>query len=474
MDLSDATHDASGTRAALELRVLSGRQKGARALLASDGAWTSLGRHEGNDLVLREAPFDQVEVSLQDGQWWWREGEAEALALQAGQGVRFGDFMLLLCSPSAPWGTQDPQEWAIDRRADGSDASETPTEFTDAAPSAEPGTEASGLPDASYDSKVEAARSPDAGDAAARSSADAATPTATDEPSSEPAAAPATATGILTRGWLRNTTAGRLTAAGGATALAAAVWLILPLGQSVDTGAKPPVQAAENAAAVATTPFAAPAVVPAEADLEKLQALLNGQPAPSKSLKASLGPDGRLVLQGLVADDETLETLLRPVIREGLRVSLRVLTQAELDTRLLSLNKALSPDGARVRAMADGRIMLLGEVADEAVITSLTATVMQEIPEALGLEVAAVTKAVIRQQAEAAQVAEATNRPKPPPMPPLPEVISVIGGDEAYIVLADGTRVGPGGQAGAWRVSAIRSGGVTFVDGLGRSRGVQP
>lgn len=472
MDLSDISQDASGIRAALELRVLSGRQKGARALLASDGAWTSLGRGEDNDLVLREAPFDQVHIGLQEGQWLWREGDNETLPLRSGQGIRLGDFTLVLCSPSLPWSSEDPQEWAVLRTsaqqggAQG-DENQAPAVGTDPADGGGAGADEalssdgqSKAPDPASDPE-ESPEPAEAEAAAFQLTADQARADGLDEPS------PAVRSRLL------DSTVVQLAAGGAIASIAAAAWLFAPLGRGVEStlaGQALPAIGAPGATAAPLVPL----VAPADADLERMQAILAEQPALASSLKASIGPDGRVRLQGFVSDDEALETLLRPVIRDGLRVTLQVLTESELQSRLKALNQTLLPLGARARSMADGRIMVLGEVADEPAISTVVATAGQEIPEALGVEAAVLTRLESQSRQQAITAAETAKRPVLPPMAPLPEVISVIGGEESFIVLADGLRVGPGGQAGTWRVASIRAGGVTFVDSAGRSRSIQP
>lgn len=466
MDLSDAPHDASGTRAALELRVLSGRQSGARALLPSDGAWTQLGRLDSNDLVLRDAPFDRVEVGFQDGQWVWRAADGGEVPLQAGQGVRFGEFVLLLCRPSEPWREEWPEQWAIDGAVEGaSDGAPQSLSGDEAASGQTP--RAPGPESAVTDLEGLAPQSEPAADALTGPSADGGvSPSAADAQTQVAHATPQSGLGARARHmkWAA-------ASAGALTVLAMALWSM-----GVWRDAQEPRTPGPGLTASGSTTGGPPggsvpaaAVAPPVSDLETVTALLADSAKAVPGLKAVAGSDGRVVLKGVVRDDEALETALRPMIRAGVRVSLQALTAREFDLRAQSLARQL-PKGLSVQAMPDGTLKIFGELASDAVLPGLQALAAQEVPESLGFEWAVSTTSTRQELEKLAQQADAQRVARLPPVAPLPEVVSVIGGADAHVVLADGLRVSPGGFAGNWRLLSVADSAIVFVDPQGRQR----
>jgi hypothetical protein len=448
MDLSDALHDASGTRAALELRVLSGRQSGARALLPSDGVWTRLGRLDTNDLVLRDAPFDSVEVGLQDGQWWWRQADGAEVPLESGQGVRFGDFVLQMSRLSSPWLEELPTDWAIDEPDGGAPAPAVEKELTHN--SADEPLSASAL-DAPAPTQAE--EEPDA-KAELPGELVAAADTAA------PVAAPARV------GHFKRV----VVSVGALSVLATAFW-ILGVSRppaSAPTGAGNTTDISAKGGAVGGASIA-PVAAPSTSDLDTVNALLAGASTPAPGLRAVAGPEGQVVLKGTVRDDEALEVALRPLIRAGVRVSMQVLTAREFDIRAQALSSQL-PKGLAVQALGDGTLKIQGELASAEILPELQALAAQEVPEALRVEWSVSTVASRQELERQAQLVDAQRVSRLPPVAPLPDVMSVIGGADAHIVLADGLRVSTGGTVGVWRLVTVADSAITFVDPHGRQR----
>ncbi len=447
MDLSDAPHDASGTRAALELRVLSGRQSGARALLPSDGAWTRLGRLNTNDLVLRDAPFDSVEVGLQDGQWWWRQGDGAEVPLQSGQGIRFDDFVLQLSRLSSPWVEDLPTDWAIDEGAGRAPVPEAEKDSAGASTDEPPSISALETPSQTLPEKESNAKAELPGEAAAV----------------EAAAGPV-APARVGRVKLLMVSASAL------SVLATAVWLlgVSRSPESAPTRAGNSTDVTANAGAVGGASIAPVATSPA-GDPDTVNALLAGSSVPAPGLRAVAGPDGQVVLKGTVRDDEALEAALRPLIRAGVRVSMQVLTAREFDLRAQALSRQL-PKGLAVQALGDGSLKIQGELTSAEILPDLQALAAQEVPEALRVEWAVSTAAVRQELERQVQLIDAQRVARLPPVAPLPDVISVIGGADAHIVLADGLRVSTGGTVGPWRLLSVANSAITFVDPQGRQR----
>jgi type III secretion system YscD/HrpQ family protein len=92
--------------ARLELRILTGRHAGARAPVSSTGAPLSVSRTLEADIVLRDPDMDLSRATVcakSDGWIWLATSDAEPLAMQFGRPARAGPVLLTVEASNAPW-----------------------------------------------------------------------------------------------------------------------------------------------------------------------------------------------------------------------------------------------------------------------------------------------------------------------------------------------------------------------------------
>jgi type III secretion protein D len=431
----------------LQLRVLAGLHEGAVVALTEQGLALAAGGQA--DVLLRDAPA-QATMSLADGVWTWREAGFEQ-ALQSGQAWRWGPVVLALAAADQPWPDALPP-LAFDRQS-----FEAPV-LPDEAPA----------PEAS-------AQDDDAHLAAA--GAEASPPLLADVAESDGLAQqrPARAAARPWR-WL----------------LLALLCIVLILGGlaalllSAGGPAPQPVAAAPSAS---SGPVNLARIDRAIAELG-----LQG------SVKARVREDGRLMLRGVVADNEALEALIGAVARETRRYTPLLLTQVEFEARARALQPNL-PAGIEASPEPGGLLVLLGKRDDvdwvlarqlvdselpevvtvdhRPVVTPQAVSEWREARQALRQAAAATAKPpqppVAASAGEAAVTTVTTVAPVQPlvaapvPMPPLPVIHAVVGGPRPYLVLGDGSKWLPGGKINALILASIDNEQIVFEDAQGRT-----
>lgn len=422
----------------IQLRVLSGLHEGAVLAWRSDQSRLQLGPSGGVDVLLRDAP-GLAELVCDQGAWSWQEPGFDQ-PLQIGQSWRWGPLVLSLASASQPWPEEMPA-LAFDRQ---------------------PGR----APEVAPEPVIEAADAAGAVSEAASEPASQEAP-AGDEPNSGPIDSPV-AQGKTTRGSRMG--AGRL-----AVVLALALVLILALLWGLAGQTKP---AHETAAPAASEP-----IVPVDLAQVKKALLDLGL---ASQVRSELRADGRLLLTGVVADDEQLEALMRAITPITRRVSPRVITQAEFVARARALQPNL-PEGIEASPQEGGQLLLLAKQQEVDWVLARQ-LVDSELPEAVSVDHRSpVPPAPVQTARPAAPVAPATplGSPNPPaapatvatsaapppepPFPALPAVSAVMGGPRPYLLLATGDKWLPGGKIGGVVLQSIQDDAVVFDDGQGRT-----
>ncbi len=422
----------------IQLRVLAGLHEGAVLAWRSDQSRLQLGPSGQVDVLLRDAP-GLAELISDEGAWFWQEPGFDQ-PLQVGQSWRWGKLVLSLASASQPWPEEMPA-LAFDRQ---------------------PGR----APEVAPEPVIEVADAAGAGSEAAAKSPSQEAP-AGDEPNSEPLDPPV-ARGKAAGGSRMG--AGRL-----AVVLALALVLILALLWGLAGQTKP-------ANDVAAPPVSEPIVPVNLAQVKK--ALLDLGLA--SQVRPELRADGRLLLTGVVADDEQLEALMRAITPITRRVSPRVITQTEFVARARALQPNL-PEGIEASPQEGGQLLLLAkqQEVDWVVARQL---VDSELPEAVSVDHRSpAPPAPVQAARPAAPVAPATplGSPNPPaapatvatpaapppepPFPALPAVSAVMGGPRPYLLLASGDKWLPGGKIGGVVLQSIQDDAVVFDDGQGRT-----
>jgi type III secretion protein D len=427
----------------LQLRVLAGLHEGAGVALADPGLALAAGGDA--DVLLRDAPA-QARLVLNDGVWTWREAGFEQ-ALQSGQAWRWGTVVLALAAADQPWPDALPP-LVFDRQ------SFQPPVLPDEAPAPE----ASAQPGDAHPAAASGEASPPLPADAAESGA----------PDQQP---PARAAARPWR-WLLLALLGIVLIMG---VLAA---LLLSAGGPVPQ----PVAAVQSASSGP--------VNLARIDRTIAELGLQG------SVKARVREDGRLMLRGVVADNEALEALIVAVARETRRYTPLLLTQAEFEARARALQPNL-PAGIEASPEPGGLLVLLGK-RDDVDWVLARQLVDSELPEVVTVDHRpVVTPQAVSEWREARQAlrqAAATAKPPQPPvaasageaavatvapvqplvaapvpMPPLPVIHAVVGGPRPYLVLADGSKWLPGGKINALILVSIDNEQIVLEDAQGRT-----
>lgn len=169
-------------------------------------------------------------------------------------------------------------------------------------------------------------------------------------------------------------------------------------------------------------------------------------------------PDGRVLLRGVVADEEAQEALLKTVSTVTRRVVLNLMTQAEFAQRVRAVTPLL-PDGVSAEPAARGIVALSGLVNAEDDIALARGTMSSEVPEANGVDTTALT---VRKPEPV------VTTPRPPATPKLPRLVAVQGGANSYVLLASGERLLPGASINGYRLTTIEDTAIVVEDRGGR------
>ncbi len=456
MSLADAELPSVATQAAgaqargagaglvsLQLRVLSGMHEGAVVPLTADLPLT-LASSGQSQVLLRDAP-GAAELHQTSTAWLWREPDFEH-PIEPSQAWCWGEVVLALAPAEQPW-------------------PETLPELIFSRPKAQP--PAPALAAASTDkpepqAQAEAGQSPlDAatGEAAAAAVAEAvAGPQARAPKSARASAAP--------RAW-------RLLGFS-LLGLGLVMLVLLALLMGTRSSTRPP---ATGQPMEAVPPVNLALVNKAIADLGL-----------SAEVKAKLREDGRLIVRGVVPENEQLEALTQAVARYTRRYTPLLLTQPEFERRIQALQLNL-PEGIQALSEPGGLLVLQGQhaavnwplarqLADselpEAVAVSHRVVGVSEVQrewrdsrQALGLSRLGSPTAPAAPENTGATAAPRAPAPVPPPA--LPEVAVVVGGPRPYLVLAEGGKWLPGGKIKDVELESIDNQFIVFKDSQGRA-----
>ena len=403
----------------LQLRVLAGLHEGAVVALSDSSTTWLLGRGPDAAVLLRDAP-GQAQLSGQGSVWTWRDEDFEQV-LQPGQAWRWGPLVLALASADQPWPDAWP-ELVFDRQPE-PPAAQTDASLNESADQAPP-------PEASL------------AEPAATEAQLGSMPPAT-------AAAAQRALGLMQR--LASRPLRLIAVAAFAIVFIMVVLVSLLLG----TGK------AQSSTAVL------PQVAPAPVDLDRIKRIIAGMGL-VESVDVKLRQDGRLLLRGVVTDNEQLESLITAVSRQARRYTPQLLTQSEFESRALALAVNL-PDGIDVFAEPDGLLVL--QARRDNVDWSLARQLVDvDLPEVVGVEYRPQAKEeVVQPRSQVANINAAPSTSPRVAMPALPAFAVVVGGARPYVVLADGRKWQPGGKINSLLLVAIDDQSIVFEDARGNS-----
>lgn len=429
MAAPDSEGITTASSSEFELRVLGGLQAGARAHLIADGRWITLGRDGDADIVLREAPFQQAAVRWFDGAWWWRLGQGPERVWPTGYGMRAASLTLAVGEIGSAWCSPDQliEATELDHEVQGIQGEDGAAKAADSAASG-------GLPNSrpaqTSDPDLSVLQGPHA---------EVVRPASSGAGATKGGGRPIRRYGFWLSSW------GLLLALG--------LWWWSAGGE--DPVLTEPSGSGQGGAALQP-----------DDPVGQLGRLLARHPL-SDTLTLSPGPEGRVLIKGIVPDDETLEVMLRPVLGSGLKVSLQVLTMPEFEARVQALDSLLPAD-VSASATPLGRVLLRMEGEPDASPDEWVALARSEIPESLGVEVE-------RKPARPSVGSPMSPKSKGDAPPghhsaEFPQVMAVVGGASAHIVLRDGSRVLPGGRVNGLTLREVGAAELVFQDDDGLMR----
>lgn len=148
-----------------------------------------------------------------------------------------------------------------------------------------------------------------------------------------------------------------------------------------------PWQTSPNEAVVkAATPAASTGAGLAEVSVTELQKLLKDAGWADR-VRVKPPVQGVFGLLGVVDDMEQVDEVVRLLSIKTRRIQPNVLTQSEFEQRLKSLQQEM-PEGLRVSAQTGGRILLQAATAQKSQINPTRQWLLAEVPEASGIDVA--------------------------------------------------------------------------------------
>jgi hypothetical protein len=163
----------------------------------------------------------------------------------------------------------------------------------------------------------------------------------------------------------------------------------------------------------------------------------------------------RHALWGVVDDQDQLEALLRDVMMLTRKVIPHVLLQREFEAQVQSLQDQL-PLSIHITADAGGKVWLSSESGESAEMEAAITRVKEALPQAVQVRTGA-----------------AKSRPAAKPLSDvvtLPSVVAFQSGPQAYVLLANGERILPGGQINRLRLIRIEAQTLVLEDAAGQSR----
>lgn len=395
----------------LDLRVLEGLHQGAHVPLAPFAQGLQIAAAGQADVLLRDAPGQARLAATGDGLQWQEDGFSQAL--QPGMVWRWGQVVLGLAQSQDSWPAQLP-----------------PLAF-----------ERSPIPAPEASAAVE-----QPGNEAAAADAEA-------EPSDAPSpVAPAQALPPT----VQRSVPARWTAARTVWVLAVVIAVALALlGLAARTAAPP----------AASTPLTAAATTLPRIDMRQVRQLLVDLSLEMVVLP-KLRPDGRLVLKGVVSDDQALEALAAGLRKITGNASVMVITQREFIARVKALQDNL-PEGIVARPQDDGALVL--EAADDKVDWTLARQLVEgELPE-VALVDQVVLDAASQPENDGLAPAFEGSRMRDAAFPAIPRIAVVMGGARPYLMLEQGQKWLPGGKIGGLTLQAVEDQSLVFEDAQGRT-----
>lgn len=420
----------------LQLRVLSGLHEGAVVPLPVDSPALDLAPSGLQaDVLLRDAP-GQARIEPSEAGWLWREPGFEH-PLQAPLAWRWGGIVLALVSPEHTWDDPLTTQLAFDRQP-ASAQPETPhapepqavVEVAEpvVAPHAEPSVE--DQPDPVPNTTAElAAKATLMANSVATS-----------------------LQGMQMPQWLQ-TKLGRVIA--GLVGAIVLIFLVLVILM---------VRAAPSADDTPITSAQAPAPI----DVQEIKRVIADLKL-EESVYAILRQDGRLLLRGVVADDEQLEALSAAVSRKTRRYSMSLLTQLEFEARTRALQPNL-PEGVESMAEPGGQLVLIAHRKDVNWIL-VNQLLDSELPEVVAIDYRdnfTPQELIQLRDKHDAKLAVAAAVPSGK-FPALPSIASVIGGDRPFVVLSNGQKWMLGGRIGPVVLQSIDNDVIVFEDNQGNT-----
>lgn len=158
----------------------------------------------------------------------------------------------------------------------------------------------------------------------------------------------------------------------------------------------------------------------------------------------------------MVQDQDQLESLLRDVMALTRKVTPHLLIQSEFEAHVQSLQSMLPPD-TKITASAGGQVWLTNGQEDPSELLETIALVRRELPEAVK-----VSSGPVKLHPSAAL--------PPAQVPGLPSILAFQSGPQAYVLLANGERILPGGQIRQWRLVSIENQALVLEDATGQTR----
>jgi hypothetical protein len=189
-------------------------------------------------------------------------------------------------------------------------------------------------------------------------------------------------------------------------------------------------------------------------DQSQLQAVID-QAGLTNVVRVEKVDGQRHALWGVVDDQDQLESLLRDVMVLTRKVIPHVLLQSEFEAQVKSLQDQL-PLSILITADAGGKVWLSSESGEGAEMEAAITRVKEALPQAVQVRTGA-----------------AKSRPAAKPLSDvvaLPSVVAFQSGPQAYVLLANGERILPGGQINRLRLIRIEDQTLVLEDAAGQSR----
>ncbi len=158
-------------------------------------------------------------------------------------------------------------------------------------------------------------------------------------------------------------------------------------------------------------------------------------------VRIAQGPKGTYRLWGVVDSMDDVDQVVQLLANKTRRIEPQILTQIEFEQRVNLLQKNL-PQGIRALALAGGRVQLQVNPSANADIQAARDLLMVEIPEALEINILTGGEKIPVQMAKVGDWS-------------LPAIASVHSGENAYVMLANGRKVLPGGSLAKLTLSSI-------------------